>query len=124
LLSSGFTVTYAHHSLIHGYRKGGLYAMVFTVGLALIFTVLQGLEYTVSCFTLSDSTYGSCFYFGTGFHGLNNVAPYIIIYILLKTKKIYSIQDNAEINNKLLIHIPSYKDKQANSYYLQKNFLE
>ena len=29
-----------------------------------------------------------------------------------------------KINNKLLIHIPSYKDKQANSYYLQKNFLD
>ena len=84
LLSSGFTVTYAHHSLIQGNRRGGLYGIVFTVILALVFTGLQGLEYTVSSFTLSDSTYGSCFYFGTGFHGLNNVAPYIIIYILLK----------------------------------------
>ena len=91
LLSSGFTVTYAHHSLIQGNRRGGLDGIVFTVILALVFTGLQGLEYTVSSFTLSDSTYGSCFYFGTGFHGLNNVAPYIIIYILLKTKEIYSI---------------------------------
>ena len=84
LLSSGFTVTYAHHSLIQGNRRGGLYGIVFTVILALVFTGLQDLEYTVSSFTLSDSTYGSCFYFGTGFHGLNNVAPYIIIYIILK----------------------------------------
>ena len=86
LLSSGFTVTYAHHSLIQGNRKGALNGTVLTVVLALIFTGLQGLEYTVSSFTLSDSTYGSCFYFGTGFHGLKTVAPYIIIYILLKTK--------------------------------------
>ena len=126
LLSSGFTVTYAHHSLIQGNRSGGLYGILVTVMLALIFTGLQGLEYTVSSFTLSDSTYGSCFYFGTGFHGLNYVAPYIIIciFINLKTKKIYSIKNNAELNNKLLIHIPSYKDKIANSYYLEKNFLE
>ena len=125
LLSSGFTVTYAHHSLIQGNRKGALYGTVLTVMLALIFTGLQGLEYTVSSFTLSDSTYGSCFYFGTGFHGLNNVAPYLIIYLLLKTKKIYSIENNAEINNKFLIHIASDdKDKKANFYYLQKNFLE
>lgn len=71
LLSSGFTVTYAHHSLIQGNRSGALYGIVLTVMLALIFTGLQGLEYTVSSFTLSDSTYGSCFYFGTGFHGLH-----------------------------------------------------
>ena len=70
LLSSGFTVTYAHHSLIQGNRSGVLYGLVLTVILALIFTSLQGVEYTVSSFTLSDSTYGSCFYFGTGFHGL------------------------------------------------------
>ena len=71
LLSSGFTVTYAHHSLIQGYRRGALYALAFTVILALIFTVLQGVEYTVSSFTFSDCTFGSCFYFGTGFHGLH-----------------------------------------------------
>jgi cytochrome c oxidase subunit 3 len=33
--------------------------------------MLQGIEYTVSSFTISDATYGSCFYFGTGFHGLH-----------------------------------------------------
>lgn len=71
LLSSGFTVTYAHHCLIQGYRKGGLHGMLYTIILALIFTALQGLEYTVSSFTISDSTYGSCFYFGTGFHGFH-----------------------------------------------------
>ena len=62
----------------------------------------------------------------------------IFIYILLKTKEIYNIEsslpnveinnnteiNNVEINNKLLISIPSYRDKEANSYYLQKNFLE
>ena len=63
LLSSGFTVTYAHHSLIQGYRKGGLYGIVFTVALALIFTALQGIEYTVSSFTLSDSTIWFLFLF-------------------------------------------------------------
>jgi cytochrome c oxidase subunit 3 len=36
-----------------------------------IFTAFQGIEYTVSSFTISDGTYSSCFYFGTGFHGLH-----------------------------------------------------
>ena len=71
LLSSGVTVTYAHHSLIQGNRSGALYGLVYTVGLAVIFTVFQGVEYSVSSFTISDGTFGSCFYFGTGFHGLH-----------------------------------------------------
>src|ERR1700724_739390 len=71
LLSSGVTVTYAHHSLIQGNRRGVLYGLVITVILAIVFTALQGIEYTVSSFTISDGAFGSCFYFGTGFHGLH-----------------------------------------------------
>lgn len=71
LLSSGVTITYAHHSLIQGNRKGALYGTVFTIILAVIFTFLQGVEYTVSSFTISDSVYGSCFYLSTGFHGIH-----------------------------------------------------
>ena len=71
LLSSGVTVTYAHHSLIQGNRNGALYGLIYTVLLAIVFTALQAIEYSVSSFTMSDGTYGSCFYFGTGFHGLH-----------------------------------------------------
>jgi cytochrome c oxidase subunit 3 len=71
LLSSGVTVTYSHHSLIQGKRKAGLNGLAFTIILAIIFTALQGVEYSVSSFTISDGTYTSCFYFGTGFHGLH-----------------------------------------------------
>jgi cytochrome c oxidase subunit 3 len=71
LLSSGVLVTYAHHSVIQGNRKGALYGLVYTILLAVLFTALQGIEYTVSSFTISDGIYGSCFYFGTGFHGLH-----------------------------------------------------
>lgn len=71
LLSSGVTVTYAHHSLIQGNRSGALYGLIFTIVLAVIFTVLQGVEYIVSSFTMSDGVFGSCFYFATGFHGIH-----------------------------------------------------
>jgi cytochrome c oxidase subunit 3 len=81
LLSSGVTITYAHHSLIQGNRKGALYGTVFTILLAIIFTGLQGLEYTVSSFTISDSVYGSCFYFGTGFHGLHVIIGTIFLVV-------------------------------------------
>lgn len=71
LLSSGATVTYAHHSLIQGNRNGALYGLIATVILAIVFTAFQGIEYTVSSFTISDGVFGTVFYFGTGFHGLH-----------------------------------------------------
>jgi len=71
LLSSGVTVTYAHHSLIKANRSKALYGLVYTVLLAIIFTAFQGVEYKVSSFTISDGTYTSCFFFGTGFHGIH-----------------------------------------------------
>src|SRR6266480_3094777 len=132
LLSSGVTVTYAHHSLIQGNRSGALYGLVFTIILAILFTALQGIEYSVSSFTITDGAFGSCFYFGTGFHGLTIicVAPFIYIYIILKKKQIV-VNNNIELNNKLnniemnnnklLITVPSYKE--ANSYYLQKDIV-
>jgi cytochrome c oxidase subunit 3 len=71
LLSSGATVTYAHHSIIQGNRKGALNGLIATVLLAAVFTAFQGIEYTVSSFTISDGAFGTVFYFGTGFHGLH-----------------------------------------------------
>lgn len=80
LLSSGATITFAHHSLIKGDRKGAIYGTIFTVLLALVFTCFQGIEYSVSSFTISDGVFGTCFFFGTGFHGFsfnsNNVNGY------------------------------------------------
>jgi cytochrome c oxidase subunit 3 len=71
LISSGATVTFGHHSLIKGERPGGLFGLIVTVLLAVIFTGFQGIEYSVSSFTISDGAYGTCFFFGTGFHGLH-----------------------------------------------------
>jgi cytochrome c oxidase subunit 3 len=84
LLSSGVTVTYAHHSLIQGNRSGAINGTIYTVILALIFTALQGVEYSVSSFTISDGIFGSSFYFGTGFHGLTNIAPTNLITYITK----------------------------------------
>lgn len=36
----------------------------------MITLIVQGLEYRVSSFTISDGVFGTCFFFGTGFHGL------------------------------------------------------
>jgi cytochrome c oxidase subunit 3 len=79
LLASGVTITYSHHSIIQGNRNAALNGAIFTIALALVFTGFQGLEYSVSSFTLSDGAYGSCFYFGTGFHGLHVIIGTIFL---------------------------------------------
>jgi cytochrome c oxidase subunit 3 len=71
LLSSGASVTYAHHSLIEGNRRGTLLGIIITVVFAVIFTALQGFEYYEAPFTLTDGAYGSTFFFATGFHGIH-----------------------------------------------------
>src|SRR5215475_13033663 len=123
LLSSGVTVTFAHHSVIQGNRKGALYGSIYTILLAALFTALQGIEYTVSSFTISDGIYGSCFYFGTGFHGLV-LSVALFIYILFKIEEIKKNKITVVNNNMLLINVPFYKNKEANFYYLDKSFIE
>lgn len=71
LLSSGATVTYAHHSLIGGNRRGALLGLIMTVVFAVIFTICQGIEYSNAGFTIADGVYGSTFFFSTGFHGIH-----------------------------------------------------
>src|SRR4051794_31651153 len=90
--------------------------------------MFQGVEYTVSSFTISDGAFGSCFYFGTGFHGLTNtnVAPFIYTN-KLKTKGISKFKTNIAnytTNNRLLISVPSYSNIASKSFFLEKNFIE
>lgn len=94
LLSSGLTVTYAHHSLIEGSRKGTLIGLILTIVLAIIFTILQGIEYSVSGFNFADSVYGSCFFFGTGFHGLHVIVGTIFLTVGLLRIFVYQLTEN------------------------------
>ena len=79
LLSSGAYVTYGHHALIHGNRKGAIAATLMTIVLAVIFTFLQYVEYTEAGFTISDSVFGSAFYASTGLHGFHVIVGTIFI---------------------------------------------
>lgn len=94
LLSSGVTVTFAHHSLIEGNRAATLYGLVATVFLAVVFTVFQGVEYSVSSFTISDGAFGTCFYFGTGFHGLHVMIGTAFLAVGLWRVLAYHLTDN------------------------------
>lgn len=73
LLTSGSTVTYAHHALVGGSRNGVGVGILVTLFVALVFTSMQGAEYANSSFTLIDGVYGSAFYVTTGTHGFHVV---------------------------------------------------
>nr|YP_010946341.1 cytochrome c oxidase subunit III [Anaplectoidea varia]WGO57059.1 cytochrome c oxidase subunit III [Anaplectoidea varia] len=71
LLSSGVTVTWAHHSLLENNFNQALQALFFTILLGIYFTILQAYEYIEAPFTIADSIYGSTFFMATGFHGIH-----------------------------------------------------
>nr|UOU85323.1 cytochrome c oxidase subunit III [Mycomya fimbriata] len=71
LLSSGVTVTWAHHSLMESNYTQTTQSLFFTVILGIYFSILQAYEYIESPFTIADSIYGASFFMATGFHGLH-----------------------------------------------------
>ncbi len=75
LLTSGATVTWAHHAIKQNDNRTAFKALLLTVLLGLTFTFFQGYEYYQAIvhegFTLQDGIFGSAFYMATGFHGFH-----------------------------------------------------
>nr|YP_010586282.1 cytochrome c oxidase subunit III [Hydroptila angulata]UZZ44044.1 cytochrome c oxidase subunit III [Hydroptila angulata] len=71
LISSGISVTWAHHSLMSNNYTQTKISLLITVILGIYFTILQAYEYIEASFCMSDSSYGSTFFIATGFHGLH-----------------------------------------------------
>jgi len=83
LLCSGTTVTWAHHSLIHGDRDGLKKGLWCTILLGLTFTCIQAYEYMHAPFAFAGSIYGSTFFMATGFHGLHVIIGTIFLIVCL-----------------------------------------
>jgi len=72
LLLSGTTVTWAHHCLLEGDRKGLVRGLGLTVLLGLTFTMCQAIEYSNAPFAFNGGgVYSSVFFLATGFHGFH-----------------------------------------------------
>ena len=88
LLCSGTTVTWAHHSLIHGDREGLKKGLWLTIILGAVFTMIQAYEYMHAPFAFGGNTYSSAFYMATGFHGFHVlVGTIFLIVCLIRTYK-------------------------------------
>jgi cytochrome c oxidase subunit III len=75
LLSSGVTLTIAHHAVRANHRAQAILWMVITVALGFTFLCVQGYEYFHAYhemnLKLSSGAYGSTFFMLTGFHGFH-----------------------------------------------------
>ncbi len=92
LLSSGVTLTIAHHALRAGHRAQTIRFMWLTVLLGVIFLGVQGYEYhhlyTELNLKLSSGVFGSTFFMLTGFHGFHVfVGMLMLLFITLRLMK-------------------------------------
>nr|ABK79928.1 cytochrome c oxidase subunit III [Tigriopus californicus] len=83
LLSSGLTVTWAHHAVQSGELGEALLGLGSTLVLGGYFTCLQGFEYWEASFSFADSVYGSSFYIATGFHGIHVIVGSLFLLVSL-----------------------------------------
>lgn len=79
LITSGITVTWAHHALIENNYTQTSQRLFITIILGIYFTILQAYEYIEAPFTIADSIYGSTFFLATGFHGLHVIIGTIFL---------------------------------------------
>jgi cytochrome c oxidase subunit 3 len=81
LLTSGVTVTWAHHALREGDRQGLLQGLGLTVFLGLCFTGVQAYEYSHAAFGFREGIYPSTFFMATGFHGFHVIVGTIFLIV-------------------------------------------
>jgi cytochrome c oxidase subunit 3 len=87
LLTSGTTVTWAHHALLNNDRQGLKWGLIATIALGVLFTSVQAYEYAHAGFAFSrdngGNIYGSTFFMATGFHGAHVIIGTIFLTVCL-----------------------------------------
>ena len=92
LLLSGTTVTWAHHALQIGDRRGAKIGLFLTICLGVLFTSIQAYEYNHILEhkyffggegAANSGLYGSSFFMATGFHGFHVLIGTIFLTVCL-----------------------------------------
>jgi cytochrome c oxidase subunit 3 len=83
LLTSGTTVTWAHHALLENDRQGLKWGLICTILLGLSFTGVQAYEYMHAHFAFKGHIYGATFFMATGFHGAHVIIGSIFLIVCL-----------------------------------------
>jgi cytochrome c oxidase subunit 3 len=83
LLTSGTTVTWAHHSLLNNDRRGLKWGLFLTIVLGALFTLVQAYEYGHAAFNYAGHIYGATFFMATGFHGAHVIIGTLFLTVCL-----------------------------------------
>ena len=87
LLTSGVTLTWAHHALKEMKRMQLIIGLGLTVALGIIFMYLQALEYGHAFndlnLNMGSGIYGSTFFMLTGFHGFHVMMGGVMLSVML-----------------------------------------
>jgi cytochrome c oxidase subunit 3 len=99
LLSSGVTITIAHHALRAGHRRTLMIFLALTIILGFTFLGFQAYEYTHAYselnLKLSTGVYGSTFFMLTGFHGFHvTIGAIMLTVIWLRCAKGHFTKDH------------------------------
>jgi cytochrome c oxidase subunit 3 len=92
LLTSGVTVTIAHHAIKDGNHKKMVRWLLATVVLGFLFVIMQAVEYWEAYshlnLKLTTGIYGSTFFMLTGFHGFHvTMGAVILLVVMLRGMK-------------------------------------
>ncbi len=87
LLTSGVTLTWAHHALKANHRLQLIIGLFLTIALGVIFMFVQGYEYIHAYrdlgLTLGSGIFGATFFMLTGFHGFHVTLGAIMLIVIL-----------------------------------------
>jgi len=109
LLTSGTTVTWAHHAILTGHKRDAVRGLALTIALGVCFSIVQAYEYSHAAFTFGltgadllplaaagdthsdlaagvgnlSAIYGSTFFMATGFHGMHVIIGSIFLIVCL-----------------------------------------
>jgi len=99
LVTSSFTVSFAHHAIKEDNRKKIIQWLTVTVSLGVIFLFVQAYEYVHAYrdlgLTLGSGIYGTTFFMLTGFHGAHVTLGTLMLFIMLcRALKGHFAEDN------------------------------